>query len=431
MKKNIVIIGTGYVGTVVGACFAKFGHQVTCVDIDKEKIKKLKKGFSPIYEPGLQKIIRANLYQGRLHFTTSLPEALKDAEAVFIAVGTPSKADGSCEMKYVWQVARNIGQNLDHYVVVANKSTVPVGTASKVKEIIKKYYDNDFDVVSNPEFQREGSSVKDFLMPDRIVIGSESNRAKKIMLQIYEKIKAPKLIMDPESAEMVKYAANAFLATKISYINEIANICERVGADVGTVAEGVGMDKRIGYSFLKAGLGYGGSCFPKDVKALHNIAFQDGYDFKLLRGVIKVNQQQRDLVVNKIKRLLGQKLKDKKVAVLGLAFKNNTDDIRESASIDIINALQKSKIKIYAYDPMAVDNARKVLNHKVRYFKNPYKAVENVDLAVIATEWPEFVELNWRRIKKLMKTPKVVDGRNLLERAEMEGLGFKYDAVGR
>jgi len=431
MKKNIVVVGSGYVGTVVAACLAKFGHQVIGVDVDKKKITKLKRGFSPIYEPGLEELIRANLYKGRLHFTTSLPDALKKAEVVFIAVGTPSRSDGSCDMKYIWQVAHEIGTNLDHYAVIVNKSTVPVGTAEKVEKIINGYKKTNFSVVSNPEFQREGSSVKDFFNPDRVVVGADSSRAKKTIREVYSKIKAPILFMDTASAEMVKYAANAFLATKISYINEIANICEQVGADVETVAQGVGMDRRIGYSFLKAGLGYGGSCFPKDVKALHNIALQDGYNFKLLKGVIQVNQQQRMLVVNKIKRMLGNKLKRKKVAVLGLAFKNNTDDVRESASIEIIKILLRSKIRANAYDPMAIENAKKILGSKVKYFNTPYKAVDGADLVLIATEWPEFAELNWKRIKKLMKTGKVVDGRNLLERAEMEELGFKYEGVGR
>ncbi|MBU4331526.1 nucleotide sugar dehydrogenase [Patescibacteria group bacterium] len=892
MKKNIVIIGSGYVGTVVGACLAKLDHSVTCVDKDRKKITKLKKGFSPIYEPGLEELLRANLYQGRLHFTTSLPDALKSAEVIFIAVGTPSKPDGSCEMKYVWQVAHEIGRHLDHYAVIVDKSTVPVGTAGRVRKIIESYKKTEFDIVSNPEFQREGSSIKDFLGPDRIVLGADSPKAKRIMRQVYKKIKAPKLIMDIASAEMVKYAANAFLATKISYINEIANICEHVDADVDVVAEGVGMDRRIGYSFMKAGLGYGGSClteneiiiikkgnqiksikikdlfnqkyiksdvlsfdinkrkvlfrpiinitkrkykgdivfiksrmnkmlsctedhpfisyedsrfklklakdllltdrlpcftsmpyitkgsvidvisilpkdkfdykkvrvrpvgkqfldvkerlssfkasrlrdilrsncmnleeflktemktkdkisrkdlvlftsrgkttycpavikidndfcrllgyyisegnihyeknlrgtrarinihfnsnekeyindltnifnkyslkfglrgrkdiptksfyfssiiwayllnnhlgcgkdsysadvpdmifsldkdkkaeflrglfrgdghvafpkgtnsvvydygsisyslthkcillfnsigivpsyktsiskkssdyahffrvstkkqiealsnfkdkktqrkinqvlsnckdiksvgfkrvnsdfcaveikelkkeykevdvyslevkdtqtfitshglivhncFPKDVKALHNIAFQDGYDFKLLKSVIRVNQQQRELVANKVKRMLGRKLKGKTVAVLGLAFKNNTDDVRESAAIDIIKILQKSKIKIQAYDPIAIENAKKVLDRKIKYFTNPYKAVTGADALLIATEWPEFIDLNWKRIKKLMKCPKIVDGRNLLERAETEGLGFEYCGVGK
>ncbi|NQU77165.1 UDP-glucose/GDP-mannose dehydrogenase family protein [Candidatus Falkowbacteria bacterium] len=431
MKKNIVVVGSGYVGTVVGACLAKLGHQVTGVDIDKKKIAKLKRGFSPIYEPGLEELIRANLYKGRLHFTTSLPDALSAAEVVFIAVGTPARADGSCDMKYVWEVAHEIGRNLDHYAVIANKSTVPVGTAGRVRKIIASYKKTNFDVVSNPEFQREGSSVKDFLGPDRIVVGADSPASRKIMREVYSKIKTPKLFIDTASAEMVKYAANAFLATKISYINEIANICEQVGADVKTVAEGVGMDRRIGYSFLDAGLGYGGSCFPKDVKALHNIALNDGYDFKLLKGVIRVNQQQRELVVKKIKRLLGKKIKGKKVAVFGLAFKNNTDDVRESASVEVIKMLKKSKLSINAYDPMAIENAKKVLGRKVRYFTSPYKTVENASLVLIATEWPEFRGLNWKRIKKLMKTGKVVDGRNLLERAEMERLGFEYEGVGR
>lgn len=431
MKKSIIIIGSGYVGTVVGACLAKLGHQVTCVDKDEKKINKLRRGFSPIYEPGLEEIIRANLFQGRLHFTASLPDALKKAEVIFIAVGTPSRTDGSCEMKYVWQVAHEIGRNLEHYAVIIDKSTVPVGTAGKVKKIIAGYKKTEFDVVSNPEFQREGSSIKDFLTPDRIVIGADSPRAKKIIGEVYDKIKAPKLFMDTASAEMVKYAANAFLTTKISYINEIANICERVGADVDVVAEGVGMDRRIGYSFMKAGLGWGGSCFPKDVKALHNLAFSDGYDFKLLKSVILVNQQQRELVADKVKRMLGQKFKGKTVTVLGLAFKNNTDDVRESPAIDIIKILQKSKIKIQAYDPIATENAKKVLNHKVKYFSDPYKAASGADALMIATEWAEFCDLNWKRIKKLMKAPKVVDGRNLLERAEMEGLGFEYVGVGK
>lgn len=427
---NVVVIGTGYVGLVAGPCFAKFDNKVTCVDIDKKKIDLLKKGVVPIYEPGLDEVIKFGIKEKTLFFSTSLEEAMKDAEVIFIAVGTPSRKDGRADLQYVDAVSEEIGRYLKRYTVVVNKSTVPVGTGKRVADIIKKNYRGKFDVVSNPEFLREGSAVKDFLEPDRVVVGANSKKAKDIMLDLYEPIDGVKITTNVESAEMIKYASNAFLATKISFINEIANVCERVGADVEMVAHGMGTDSRIGPKFLKAGIGYGGSCFPKDVNALNQIAGTEGYDFKLLKSVIEVNNKQRLYFVDKIEEQLGA-IKDKTIAVLGLAFKSNTDDLRESASIDIVRMLVGLGAKVRAYDPIALENAKKQLGREVVFYKDPYEAIKNSDALIVSTEWPEFIELDFKKVKKLLNLPLVFDGRNILLPEKVKKAGLKYFGVGR
>lgn len=427
---NIAIVGTGYVGLVVGACLARLGSRVTCIDIDKKRIKELKKGILPFHEPGLESLVSKNREKRRLFFDTSLKRVLPKVKIIFITVGTPSKKGGRVDLRYVREVADTIGRNIKDYKIIVDKSTVPVGTGKMVRKIIRKYYKGDFDLVSNPEFLKEGSAIKDFLKPDRIVLGVESHKAKEIMLKLYEQINCPKLVCDLATAETIKYASNAFLATKISFINEIANICDKVGADVEKVALGMGYDKRITRYFLKAGIGWGGSCFPKDVRALNQTAGARGYKFKLLRGTIEVNIQQRKRFVKKIQRLAGG-LKNKKIAVLGLAFKANTDDVRDSASIDIIRALRAKGAQISAYDPEAIENAKKVLDKKIGFSKDPYKIAKGADCLVITTEWPQFKKLDYKKIKGLLRKPCIADGRNLLDPDKMKKLGFGYVSVGR
>lgn len=427
---NITVVGTGYVGLVTGTCLSDIGHNVTCVDVDESKIKMLRSGKSPIYEEGIEAIIEKNIHAERLHFTTSLKDVLPKSEVVIIAVGTPSDKEGKADLQYVKAVATEIGQHLDHEIIVVDKSTVPVGTAQMVEGIIKKQYNGSVEVVSCPEFLREGTAVADFFQPDRIVVGTRTKKAADIMNNVFEPIKCPKVNTTVESAEMIKYASNAFLATKISFINEIANICERVGADIEEVAYGMGLDSRIGKKFLRAGLGYGGSCFPKDVRALSQIAGTNGYDFQLLKGVIAVNNDQRKFLVQKIDKALGG-IHGKKVAILGLAFKDNTDDVRESAALDIIPMLQKAGVEsIDAYDPEATENALKVVS-SINTYTDPYAMIEGNDIVVIATEWREFKNLDWKKIKSLMKQPIVIDGRNLLDKKYMEDLGFTYTGIGR
>lgn len=427
---KISIVGVGYVGLVTGACLAKLGNQVICIDIDKRKINQLNRGKVPIYEPGLDKIIYQARKKERLFFTTSFQKSIPESEVVFIAVGTPSRKDGKADLSYVESAACEIGNQMKDYTLVVIKSTVPAGTGKKVKKIISQSYKGDFDIASNPEFLREGCAVKDFLNPDRIVIGTETNRARDILLALYEPINCPKVTTSIESAEMIKYASNAFLATKISFINEIANICEKVGADVEDVARGMGLDPRIGHHFLKAGIGYGGSCFPKDVNALNQIAGTQGYDFKLLKAVIEVNARQRAFVIDKLEEILGN-LKNKKICVLGLAFKANTDDIRESASIDIIRTLTGLGARVKTYDPKAIKNAKQLLGDGIRFYNDPYQAIKNTEALVIATEWPEFQKLNFRKIKSLLRRPYIIDGRNILEPAKVKTSGLEYFGVGR
>lgn len=427
---HIAIIGTGYVGSVTGACLAHLGNKVICVDIDREKVEKFKKGIIPIYEPGLSELVLEEQKRGNLLFSTSFTESIPKSEVIFIAVGTPARRDGKADLTYVEAAAKEIGKNMNGYKVIVNKSTVPVGTGRKIEKIISSYYNGEFDIVSNPEFLREGQAINDFLKPDRIVIGTKTSKARDIMLALYEPLDFPKVTTTIESAEMIKYASNAFLATKISFINEIANVCEKVGADVEDVARGMGLDPRIGPKFLKAGIGYGGSCFPKDVHALNQTAGISGYDFRLLKAVIEVNQKQRLFVIDKLEELFGD-VKEKPISVLGLAFKKDTDDIRESASIDIIRTLSGLGANISTFDPKAMENAKKILNSSVRFFENPYDAVKNTEALVLATEWPEFRKLDYRKIKSLLLKPYIIDGRNLLNPQEMRSLGFKYMGVGR
>lgn len=427
---KITVIGTGYVGSVSGACFAKLGHRVTCLDIDQEKIKRYKCGNIPIYEPGLKELILEEKEKGNLLFTTSYEEGIKNGDVIFIAVGTPARKDGKADLTYVEAAAKEIAKKMDSYKIIVNKSTVPVGTGKNIEKIISKEYKGEFDVVSNPEFLREGQAINDFMAPDRIVIGARTNKARDMMLSLYEPLDYPKVTTSVESAEMIKYASNAFLSTKISFINEIANICDKVSADVEDVARGIGMDKRIGPEFLKAGIGYGGSCFPKDVNALNQIAGMHGYDFKLLKSVIEVNNKQRLLVIDKLEKIY-RNLKGKTIGVLGLAFKKDTDDVRESAAIDIIRMLSGMGANVRAYDPKASENAKEILDDDVKFFKDAYEAAEGCDALVVATDWPEFQKLDYKKIKGLLKKQYLVDGRNLLDPEEMKNLGFDYTGVGR
>lgn len=429
---NIVVVGTGYVGLVSGTCFAQIGHTVTCVDIDQEKIEALEKGNIPIFEPGLQELVQKNRELKRLFFTTDLSAVIDDADAIFIAVGTPSREDGHADLQYVYAVAEDIGKQLKKYTVIVNKSTVPVGTGKEVETMIRNHYSGDFDVVSCPEFLREGCAIEDFMQPDRIVIGTESDRAKEVMKEIFAPVDAIAVYTTIESAELIKYASNAFLATKISFINEIGHICERVGADIEEVAYGVGLDARIGPRFLKAGIGWGGSCFPKDVQALDQMARLYGYDFQLLKAVIGVNNYQRHHLVEKIRTHFDGALQGKKIAVFGIAFKSNTDDIRESAAIDIIQLLQKEEAEIHAFDYEAIEQGKKVLDTTITTFaENPYEAIRGADAVVIATEWNEFIDLDWEKIRGEMHLPVIFDGRNLLSPQTMHDLGFIYYSIGR
>ncbi len=444
---KICIIGTGYVGLVTGTCLSDFGLEVTCVDKDSEKIKGLNSGKVPIYEPNLEDLIEKNVTAGRLSFTTDIKKAVIQSKAIFIAVGTPPNHDGSANLKQIEEVAKEVAKYINEYKVIVNKSTVPVGTTTKIKEIINKNViarseatrqsqptskPFDFDVVSNPEFLREGSAVYDFTHPDKIVLGTTSPKALKIMQEIYRPlylIDTPFVITNPETAELIKYACNAFLATKITFINEIANLCDKVGADVHQIAKAMGLDGRISPKFLHPGPGYGGSCFPKDTRALCSIAESFGYEFQSLKAVVSANKRQRELMVEKIKRLVGD-LKGKQIGILGLAFKQNTDDIRESSSIDIIKILLGEEAKIKCFDPLAMDNTKKILPDII-YCENEYEVAEGSDCLVIATEWNQFRNLDLLKIKGLLKTPILIDLRNLYEPAQIKALGLTYEGVGR
>jgi len=441
---NIAIIGTGYVGLVTGTCLSDFGLQVTCVDQDEQKINILNSGGIPIYEPNLEALIKKNVSAGRLTFTTDLEKAVKQSKVIFIAVGTPSNNDGSANLEQIGKVAQQIATSMNEYKVIVNKSTVPIGTARRIEEIINSSspsplkgeggvrVKHPFDIVSNPEFLREGSAIYDFTHPDKIVIGTNSPKALKIMQEIYRPlylIDTPFVITNPETAELIKYACNAFLATKITFINEIANLCDKVGADVHQIAKAMGLDGRISPKFLHPGPGYGGSCFPKDTEALYHFASTCGYDFKLLKGVISVNKRQRELMVEKIKHHIGD-LKGKTIAILGLAFKQNTDDIRKSPSVDIIQLLLKEGANIRCFDPLAMDNTKKNLPN-LTYCQDEYETAQDSDVLVIATEWNQFRNLNLLKIKKLLKSPILLDLRNLYEPATLKSLGFIYEGVGR
>ncbi len=428
---DICVIGTGYVGLVSGVCMADIGHNVICVDNNKEKIDGLKKNVVPIYEPGLEKLMIKNVKEGRLTFSTSIKEGVEKSSVIFIGVSTPPKPNGQADLSFVEQVAREVANHMTSYKVIVDKSTVPVKTGEKVAETIKRYNKKkiDFDIVSNPEFLREGSAIDDTMNPDRIVIGVGNKRAEKIMKELYEPLNARVVVTDIESAELIKHASNSFLALKISFINAVANICESSGANVEEVALGMGLDKRIGRSFLNAGIGYGGSCFPKDVSAFISIAGQLGYDFKLIKEVEAINKNQVKLFIKKIEETLWI-LKDKVVGILGLAFKPNTDDMRNAPSIDIIKALQKEGATIRAYDPQGEENSKKIFEN-VTYCKNPYEVAQGADALVLITEWDEFKELDMERIRNLMVHPVLIDGRNLYSPKEMEEHGFIYKSVGR
>lgn len=436
---KISVVGTGYVGLVSGACFAETGINVTCVDINAEKINRLKQGVIPIYEPGLDQLVLRNVEKERLYFTTSLKESIQEADAVFIAVGTPPDEDGSADLKYVLGVAREIGQNIDHYMVVINKSTVPVGTAKKVKtviqeEIAKRGVDIPFDVASNPEFLKEGNAIEDFLKPDRIVVGIDSESAQKTINRLYKPFLLnghPLIFMDIHSAEMTKYASNAMLATKISFMNDIANLCEIVGADVNMVRKGIGSDSRIGNKFIYPGIGYGGSCFPKDVQALIKTGSDNKYSLEILKAVENVNNRQKSVLFEKIKKHYQGNLKGKTFAVWGLSFKPQTDDMREAPSIVIIENLLKEGANVKAYDPVAMNEAKHKLENKITYGKDAYDVLLDAEALLVITEWPEFRIPNFKVIARLLKNKVIFDGRNIYEPSEMKEIGFTYYSIGR
>lgn len=435
---KITIVGTGYVGLVTGTCFSEVGIDVTCIDIDEKKIEGLKNGIMPIYEPGLEPMVKSNLEKGRLHFSTSLKENLKDSEAVFIAVGTPPGEDGSADLKYVLAVAREVGQNMEDYMVVVTKSTVPVGTAKKVKAAVQEELDNrgvsiGFDVASNPEFLKEGAAIQDFLKPDRIVVGVESEKSQKIMEKLYKPFLLnghPTIFMDVPSAEMTKYAANSMLATKISFMNDVANLCEIMGADVNMVRKGIGSDSRIGTKFIYPGVGYGGSCFPKDVKALIKTADENGYKMRVLTAVEEVNEAQKSVMVAKVKKHFGEDLSGMTFGVWGLSFKPKTDDMREAPSIVIINQLIEAGAKVRAFDPVAMEEAHRDLGESITYAKDEYDALVDTDALLLVTEWPEFRIPNFNVVSKLLKNKVIFDGRNIYDREELRGLGYTYYGIG-
>jgi len=429
---RICLIGTGYVGLVTGTCFADLGNQVICLDIDENKIAQLQRGEMPIYEPGLKELVARNVAAQRLTFTTSYPDAIPHADFIFIAVNTPPSPDGEADLQYVRSAAESIAQVLNHYAIIVNKSTVPVGTGDAVAEILEangKKPGIDFDIVSNPEFLAEGTAVYDFMQPDRVVLGGTNPEAVNKVAQLYLPLRCTIMTTDLRTAEMIKYASNAFLATRISFINEIATICEKVGADVKEVAAGMGMDRRIGRAFLNAGLGYGGSCFPKDVKALTWMAEINGCHPQLLRSVMEINRDMRRQVLTKLRELLGG-VRGKTIAVWGLAFKPNTDDVREAPALDIIHLLQTEGAKIRAYDPVAIEPARRILNHVI-FCDNAYAAAEGADAIVLITEWNEFKQLDLGRVHQLMKQKIFIDGRNIYEPQRMRELGFTYRGIGR
>ena len=434
---NIAIIGTGYVGLVSGACFAEMGINVTCVDVDKQKIDNLANGIVPIYEPNLTDMVIKNHSAGRLHFSTDLKSCLSDVEVVFCAVGTPPDEDGAADLRYVLDVARTVGQNIDKYILFVTKSTVPVGTARKVKAVIaeelsRRGVDVEFDVASNPEFLKEGAAIKDFMSPDRIVVGTESQRARQIMDKLYKPFTLNHYRMiytDIPSAEMIKYASNAMLATRISFMNEIANLCDLVGADVNMVRQGIGSDSRIGNKFLYPGCGYGGSCFPKDVKALIRTASDNGYVMSILQAVENVNNRQKSILFDKLCLVFDGDIKDKTIAVWGLAFKPETDDMREAPSLVVIDKLLTAGCSVKVYDPIAMDECRRRIGNSVMYADNMYDAAEGADAILLITEWKEFRMPSWSRVRQIMKTPVIIDGRNIYDKNEMSENGFVYKHI--
>jgi UDPglucose 6-dehydrogenase len=431
---KIAVIGTGYVGLVTGTCFAETGNTVTCVDIDQEKIKKLQQGVITIYEPGLEQLFDRNVKQQRLFFTTNLEEGIQDAKIVFLALPTPPGEDGSADLKYILKVADDLGPILKEYTVLVDKSTVPVGTTEKVKARIAANAKVDFDVVSNPEFLREGVAVEDFMKPDRVVIGTNSARARKVMESLYAPFVRqgnPIIFMDDRSAELTKYAANAFLATKITFMNEIANLCELLGADVDSVRKGVGTDSRIGKRFLFPGIGYGGSCFPKDVQALAKSSKDAKYDFKILNAVMDVNEKQKVRLIPHIKKYFNGNLKGKTIAIWGLAFKPHTDDIREAPALYNIDTLLKEGAIVKVHDPEGMGNVKKLVGNKVSYCETPYDAAQDADAILIATEWPEFRTPDFDRLSSILKNKVIFDGRNLYDLTIMKELGYSYYSIGR
>lgn len=436
---KIAMVGTGYVGLVSGTCFAETGVDVVCIDVDSQKIDNLKKGIMPIYEPGLDDMVLRNAEKGRMIFSTSLKDNLEDTEAVFIAVGTPPDEDGSADLKYVLDVARELGQNMDHYMVVVTKSTVPIGTSEKVKNVIleeqeKRGVSIPFDVASNPEFLKEGNAIEDFLKPERIIVGTESEEAEKIMRRLYKPFvlnNHPIIFMDIPSAELTKYAANSMLATRISFMNDIANFCEIVGADINSVRKGIGSDSRIGSKFIYAGVGYGGSCFPKDVKALIKTAGENNYSLDILKAVEYVNNRQKEVLFSKVKDHFNGDLSGKRFAIWGLSFKPNTDDMREAPSLVIIDKLLDAGASVIAYDPVAMEESRRRTGDRIDYANDQYEALVDADALLLVTEWNEFRTLNYKVLAKLMKDRLIFDGRNLYEPSEMKEFGFTYYGIGR
>ncbi|MCL2652027.1 MAG: UDP-glucose/GDP-mannose dehydrogenase family protein [Candidatus Azobacteroides sp.] len=434
---NIAVVGTGYVGLVTGACFSEMGINVTCVDIDSQKIQNLKQGIIPIYEPGLEELVKRNSKAGRLEFTTDLVSCIDNVEVIFSAVGTPPDEDGSADMRFVWEVARTIGQHIHQYLLIVTKSTVPVGTAQQVKAIIneelnKRNLDIPFDVASNPEFLKEGTAIKDFMGPDRVVVGTESEKAKELMERLYKPFTLNNyrtIYTDIPSAEMIKYAANAMLATRISFMNDVANLCRLVGADVNMVRRGIGSDSRIGSKFLYPGCGYGGSCFPKDIKALIKLASNRGYDMQVLQAVEAVNEKQKTILFQKLHTLFAGDLKGKTIALWGLAFKPETDDMREAPALILIESLLQAGCHVRAYDPAAMEESKRRLGDRIFHAKDMYEAALDADALCLLTEWKEFRLPAWGVLKKTMKTPLLIDGRNIYDKKEMENLGFIYDCI--
>ncbi|MDR1403351.1 MAG: UDP-glucose/GDP-mannose dehydrogenase family protein [Tannerellaceae bacterium] len=436
---KIAIVGTGYVGLVTGACFAEMGMEIYCVDVDKLKIENLKKGIIPIFEPGLEDMVCRNAQAGRLKFTTDLKECINDVEVIFSAVGTPPGEDGSADLKYVLEVAREVGRSMNRYLLIVTKSTVPVGTAQKVKQAIQEELDKrklpvEFDIASNPEFLKEGAAIKDFMSPDRVVVGVESERAEKVMSKLYRPFLLNNfrvIFMDVPSAEMTKYAANAMLATRISFMNDIANLCEIVGADVNMVRKGIGSDARIGSHFLYPGCGYGGSCFPKDVKALIHTARENRYAMRILQAVEDVNEDQKNILFHKLEKHFEGEIKGKRVALWGLAFKPETDDMREAPSLALIEKLLARGCQVATYDPVAMEEAKRLYGDNIHYAQNIYETVVDADALIVVTEWKEFRLPSWQVVKKLMTTPLILDGRNIYDFKELEENGFAYHCIGR
>lgn len=435
---NIAVVGTGYVGLVSGTCFAEMGVNVTCVDVDSEKIDSLKNGIIPIYEPGLEAMVKHNIEAGRLHFTTDLASVLDDVEVVFSAVGTPPDEDGSADLKYVLEVARTFGRHINKYTMLVTKSTVPVGTARKVKEVVQEELDRrgvkiDFDIASNPEFLKEGAAIKDFMSPDRVIVGVESERARKVMSRLYKPfllVNDRMIFTDVPSAEMIKYAANSMLATRISFMNDIANLCELVGADVNMVRKGIGADTRIGRKFLYPGCGYGGSCFPKDVKALIKTAQKAGYEMRVLKAVEEVNEAQKSVLYDKLVKALGD-LEGKTIGIWGLAFKPDTDDMREAPALVLIERLLKAGARVKAYDPVAMKECRRRIGDAIEYCTDMYEAAVDVDALLLVTEWKQFRLPSLAVLRKTMANPLIIDGRNIYDHEYLEESGFKYMCIGR